>query len=285
MTFGVLLVLLAAAGIHVAWNLVIKTHPMRLLIVWWALVLGGALGVPLLWPRAGFPWPVWALIAGSAAAETMYYLLLVRAYERSDFSLVYPVARGFAPALLVIWSMVFLSERNRAWGFAGIALILAGILLVGTAGSTRTGCQSALRVRALFAAMAIGASTSVYSVVDAGAVRRTDPLFYMMTVFLLTGLFMAPVVVRRYGPRMIVGQLRELPLRTLAVTVLMPLAYVLVLRSYAAAPASYVGAVREVGIVLAAVVGWRCLGESFGPARTAGSLLMAAGIALIALAG
>ena len=285
MTPGALLFLLVAAGIHVAWNLLIKTHPMRLVIVWWALVLGGAASVPLLWPDAGLPGSVWVLIAGSAVAETLYYLLLVRAYERSDFSLVYPVARGFAPALLVIWSMVFLSERIRAWGFAGIALILSGILLVGTAGSLGKSGQRPFRIRALIAALAIGASTSVYSVVDAAAVRRTDPLFYMMAVFLLTGLFMAPVVLGRYGPRMVLGQLRKLPARTLAVTVLMPLAYVLVLRSYAAAPASYVGAVREVSIVLAAVVGWRYLGESFGPARTGGSLLMVAGIALVALAG
>jgi len=62
-------------------------------------------------------------------------------------------------------------------------------------------------------------------------------------------------------------------------------AYALVLQAYVLAPVSYAGAVREIGVVFAALVGWRWLGEAFGPIRTAGATLIFLGLVLIALAG
>lgn len=41
---------------------------------------------------------------------------------------------------------------------------------------------------------------------------------------------------------------------------------------------TYVAALREVSVVLAAVVGWRLLGEPFGARRVAGAALAAAGL-------
>ena len=61
--------------------------------------------------------------------------------------------------------------------------------------------------------------------------------------------------------------------------------YMLVLIAFSRARVSYAGAVREVSIVFAALAGWWLLGERFGPLRTAGSLLIFAGILTIAVAG
>ena len=61
--------------------------------------------------------------------------------------------------------------------------------------------------------------------------------------------------------------------------------YALVLQAYALGRVSYAGAVREVSVVFAALVGWRWLGEGFGGWRVAGALLIFAGILVIAIAG
>ena len=42
---------------------------------------------------------------------------------------------------------------------------------------------------------------------------------------------------------------------------------------------------RYIGVVVAAFVGWRWLGESFGGMRTVGDILIFAGILVIAVAG
>jgi len=49
-------------------------------------------------------------------------------------------------------------------------------------------------------------------------------------------------------------------------------------------PLGYAGAVREVGVVIAALAGWLWLGESFGPRRLAGAAAVFAGILVLAFA-
>ena len=67
--------------------------------------------------------------------------------------------------------------------------------------------------------------------------------------------------------------------------VLTQLTYLLVLQAYAIGRVGYAGAIREVSVVFAALVGWRWLGEGFGSLRTAGAALIFAGILVIALVG
>ena len=62
-------------------------------------------------------------------------------------------------------------------------------------------------------------------------------------------------------------------------------AYTLVLRAYAVAPLAYAGAIREVSVVIAALVGWLWLGEQFGARRLAGAWLVFAGIVILATLG
>jgi drug/metabolite transporter (DMT)-like permease len=63
------------------------------------------------------------------------------------------------------------------------------------------------------------------------------------------------------------------------------LTYLLVLQAYDLARASYVGAVREISVVLAAIVGTVWLGESWGALRIAGAVCIFCGILVIAIAG
>jgi len=104
-------------------------------------------------------------------------------------------------------------------------------------------------------------------------------------VFALTGLFVAPLVFRQYGYHDVVAVWRTDWGHILAVGILTLLTYILVLQAYTIAHVSYVGALREVSIVLAALAGWRWLGEAFGALRTVGALLIFVGIVVIATAG
>ena len=63
------------------------------------------------------------------------------------------------------------------------------------------------------------------------------------------------------------------------------LAYALALRAYHSAPVGYAGAIREMSVVMGALAGWRLLGEGFGPLRVAGSIVVFAGILMIAALG
>ena len=67
----------------------------------------------------------------------------------------------------------------------------------------------------------------------------------------------------------------------LAVALLSPIAYILVLRAMQEAPVALVAAARESSIVVGALLGWLVLGEARGAHRLAGSVVVAAGIAAI----
>ena len=129
------LALVTGAGLmHALWNLVLKRSSARLPVTTWALLGGAAVFSPMLvreWPP---PPQVWPFACASALVLLVYYSCLARAYRNSDFSLVYPVARGTAPAMLALWAIIFMGERFGGVRTAGAALVFVGILVLAVAG-------------------------------------------------------------------------------------------------------------------------------------------------------
>jgi len=284
MSLDSLLLVLLSALLHTVWNLMIKRVEEKHLFTWWALVAGSVFYLPMLLWHTPFPPKIWTFALSSAVLETLYFLALIRAYERGDFSLVYPIARGAAPALLALWANLFLKERPSLEGLGGLALLIAGLLVVGSAGwgSRRAGSS---RSQDLVSALGAALCISVFSVIDAAAVRYMFPGAYTVLVLGIMSLLVAPVIVIHYGAAPALSVLRAHLLRVGVVGILVFGAYMLVLQACLSARVSYVGAIREISIVLAALVGWIQLGEQFGIIRTVGSVLIFLGILVIGIAG
>jgi drug/metabolite transporter (DMT)-like permease len=284
MPFTAIAFIIAAAAMHTAWNLIVKRAGQRQTVTWWALIVGVLANLPLLLGES-IPAEVWPYAIASAAVEAAYFMLLIRAYENGDFSEVYPIARGAAPVFIAVWAVLFLGERPQAAGLAGLGLLLVGLMVVGASrlmtGRRAVSVNASLLVTMLTVALCI----SVYSAIDAGAVRLMRPAAYNVLVMGLTALFIAPFVIARYGVGVVAREGRANLSRIVIVGVLLLLAYMLVLEAYSMARASYVGALREISVVMAALVGWRLMDEGFGVARTAGAVLIFCGIVVVALAG
>jgi drug/metabolite transporter (DMT)-like permease len=276
---------LASAVLHTVWNLVLKQAANKQMLTWWALVAGFVLSSPVLLLGPPIPARVWPYVLGSAVAEAAYFWMLVRAYERADFSLVYPLARGAAPALLALWAALLLDERLSAAGVGGLALVLAGLTLVGGARLFGPGRVALRELRGVGSALGVALCISVYSLIGAAAVRFAPPAPFAVLDLGLTALLLAPLVLGRHGGRAVLAAAAAAPLRIAAVGALMMLTYMLVLTAYALGPVSYAGALRESSVVLAALAGWLWLGESFGAVRVAGAVLIFAGIVLVAAIG
>ena len=284
MSASLVLLLLAAAALHAAWNLLLKPAQHRHVLMWGALVVTTAAFLPLLAFRPPIS-GVWLFVGTSAVVEAAYYALLMTAYGTGDFSVVYPIARGTAPALLATWSVIFLGERPGAAGIAGLGLIVGGLLIVGGTGGAPGLPRLRHPARGTSLALVLALLISIYSVIDGAAVKRADPFAYTVVVFALTTLVLTPLVLGRYGWPKVAEVLSAHPGRVIAVGVLQCLAYMIVLYVYSRAQVSYAGAIRESSIVIGALAGWLYLGEQFGKVRLAGALVMFAGIVLIALAG
>lgn len=283
MPLSALGLLLIAACLHTAWNLLIKRASEKQVFTWWALICGLICFSPLLIEVRAFPLSIWPYVLSSAGMEAIYYLVLLGAYQFGDFSLVYPIARGAAPALLTLWAVLFLGERPAPLGFVGIGLLIGGLVVVGGTTWWRQRKGSSIARSALGLALATACCVSIYSAIDGAAVRQVAPLPYTVLVVGLSGVLITPLIVLRYGGRAMLAELRAHWGTILLAGILSLLTYMLVLLAYSFSPVSYGGAIREISVIFAAFIGWRWLGEGFGRARVLGAALIFAGILLIAL--
>jgi drug/metabolite transporter (DMT)-like permease len=289
-TPAALLVLLAAAILHAGWNLLVKQAADKQVFTGLALLAGALLAAPVL--AAGFPFParVWPYALASAFCEALYFAALAAAYRLADFSLAYPIARGAAPLLLALWAVWWLGERPRPGGVAGLSVLVLGLLVVGAAGRShpqeeRPAAQAGGRWAGIAAALAVAVLISVYSVIDAAAVRFVAPAPYTALVLALAVPLILPIVLFRSSLQILRAAWRLQWRRILLVGALMQISYGLVLFAYSRAPVSYAGAIREVSIIFAALAGWRWLREPLGSRRLAGAVLICLGILLIAMTG
>src|SRR4051812_1303000 len=155
---------------HAAWNVILKTSGDPLLTSGRAMIAGTAVGLPLAviaWFATGSPAiPADAFFLGvvSGLIEVVYLVLLSGAYRRGDLSVVYPIARGTAPLLAIVAGVVLLGERLGVVAWAGVACLVAGLLIVQR--PWRFLRRGAAIEAAVPWALACGFSIAAYSTVD-----------------------------------------------------------------------------------------------------------------------
>lgn len=285
MSIVALTLLLIAAAMHAGWNLLLKRAREKQVFIWLAHVIGTLCYMPLLLWSPSVPASAWIFVVCTALAQVGYMLALAHAYEIGDFSLVYPLARGSAPALLTVWATLFLGEQPRPGGLAGLALLISGLIVVGSTRWWERRRTATISSSGLRAALLVACCISIYSAIDGTAMRFVDPLPYLTVSMAVTSIFVAPVILLRYGSASVVTEWRGQWRRIALVGILTMTAYLLVLQAYAVSRVSYVGAIREISIVMAALIGWRWLDESFGMTRVIGASLIFSGILVITVFG
>jgi drug/metabolite transporter (DMT)-like permease len=263
---------LAAAFLHAGWNVFLRGSDD--VAARTAVVLG--LSVVIFAPVAALTWSVsWAAapyVAASAALEGVYFALLVVAYRRRELSLVYPIARGSAPLLVLLGTAVVLGREVSPEGAVGVCLVAVGVVLVR---GIRRGAEG------VAIALAIGCAIAGYTLVDKEGLRHAAPLPYLELVLLPVALVALPLAAARRGGHVLRAQLTT---STLVAAIASFAAYALVLAALRLAPAPEVAAVRETSVVIAALLAGTFLRERVGIERLAGAAAVAAGVALIALA-
>jgi drug/metabolite transporter (DMT)-like permease len=282
--------LLAAAGLHTLANLLLKASRNKLAFTWWMLGVTSVLGLPCWFFTGDINATGWLLILASGLLEALYFIALSRAYTYGDLSQVYPIARGSAPLFIVLWAVLFIDERPSLWGLFGVCTVVLGIYLINLP-SFAAWKQPLVHFgdTATRWALVTGCLISAYAVTDKVGVRYVHPIVYLYLFLFVTWVALGPMwLMARQRQAMLdeirIGRMRS-PMGILGAAISGVIAYLLVLIALRRAPVSYVGAVREVSVVLGAIVGVRFLGERGGAVRVFASLLIFAGIVLIATAG
>lgn len=276
--------LLFIAGIlHAVWNLLLKQLEHKYIIVWLSLVVGSFLFLPLLIfgniPLLG----LWPYALGSAFFQTCYFAALAAAYNKGELSLIYPIARGFAPVFLTFWSLLFLGEYFTDTGAIGLVILIVGLVVVSCCDLFFKHEDTYITLSAIALAFSVSLFISFCSVIDGAAVKITNPSPYTIFVFFLSALFIAPIVLYRYGWVTTKNVWNNYWKKISIIGFCNVLSYIFVLGAYALSKISYAGAIREVNIIFGAIAGWKFLKEGFGRIRTLGAIIIFIGILIIAI--
>jgi drug/metabolite transporter (DMT)-like permease len=272
MPTSALLLALAAAFVHALWNILLARARDIEAATAVALVTAEVVFAPV----AVFTWDaersVWPFLVATGVLQLAYFALLGTAYRLVPLSVVYPIARGGAPVLVLLIGAVFLGHGASLTQVAAVLLVVAGILLVrGFGGADPRGIAFGL---------AIATCIAGYTLVDKSGVRHAEPITYLELSMIAPAIVYTAAVIRVKGAGAVRGAVG--PASILAGICTFG-AYALVLAALQRAPAASVAAVRETSVVIAALLAAVVLRERVPPSRLAGAVVVAAGIAMLAL--
>ena len=290
MTATVVALIVGSACIHATWNLLAKragsTTAFTAVLVWVASIIYAP--IVLVWWI--FNQPTFGLveigvICVSAIFQVAYFVLLNRAYQAGDISLVYPIARGSGPMFTVTGAVLLLGEQPSIVAILGVILIGIGVLVLSSkrrVNESEATPAGAPHSTAIWLALAVGISIASYSLWDKVAVtlRHIHPLLVNWGVNFGVSLALLPYAVRHTSEIRAVwfNQRRA----AVAVGLLNPLAYLIVLFALTLSPVSSIAPMREISIVLGTLLGARVLHEPVGLRRFAGACILTAGVVSIA---
>ncbi|MFA4914765.1 MAG: DMT family transporter [Burkholderiaceae bacterium] len=288
MTFASLLLVVLASLIHASWNLLAKRAAAAGPVFVFAYSLIACIayapwvgyvmlqGDSMLWTSTGL-----LFILASGVTHLIYSLCLQRGYQVADLSVVYPVARGTGPMISTIGAFLILGELPSGQGVAGLLLVLAGIGLIATQGDLsafrRPGGQTGVRW-----GVATGGMIASYTVVDAYAVKILGIAPVVLDWFcnLLRFLLLAPLYVSK--PRRAFRSMRGYWWIAIGVGLLSPMSYILVLFALSSgAPLSLVAPMREMSMMVGALMAMMILREQVGKWRLVGCAVLIAGVVLL----
>ena len=276
MTPLVVVLVLAAAGLHAGWNVLLKTSgdPLptstRALAASALLVTPGLLSVWFLTGHPGLPALGWLILVLSALAEAAYFVFLSRAYQAGDLSVVYPVARGTGPLVAVAAGLLILREHLGALELVGVVALLGGIWAV----------RKPKLDAAVLPALVTGVFIGVYTTLDRVGVNLGSPWLYAGLLWGLMAVFLAALT---RGRPLAPGAGENWRL-SIAIGLMMATAYGFVLFALTVAPVAIVAPLRESAIVLVTAWGvWRMKEREGATIRIAGAVAIVAGIVLIAI--
>jgi multidrug transporter EmrE-like cation transporter len=264
---------LAAAFVHALWNLLVaRARDPRA-----ATAIAAAASVTLPLPLVAASWTAGAavlpLAIASSGFELAYLAVLAAAYDRAELSVIYPLARGLAPVLVLVVGVLVAGAPHPPLAVAGVGLVATGVVLV-------RGVGGRAAWRDVGRALAIAGCIAGYTSIDKIGVTYASPLAYYELVMVGPASLYLAALLRTRG----LGEVRrELHPSTVVAGLGMFAAYSLVLAALTLAPAASVAAVRETSVVVAAIMGGLFLSEPVGARRLLGAAVVAAGVAALAM--
>ena len=286
MTTTVALAVILSALMHASWNALVKGGDDGWLTG--ALITAFAAAAALIVAVVFAPWPAahhWPWLMGSGALHAGYFLLLMSAYTYGDLGKVYAIARGTAPLVIVALAGPLVGDTPSWQEVAAILVLVTGVVAL----TFEPGKFATADFKAIILAVLTGSMIADYSLFDTLGIRTIGPeleyaaITYTSWLMIFTAIPVLAVVFTirrgRIAPYLRANAIKGAVGGIIAVT-----SYMLILFAFANASVASVAALRETGVVFAALIGTFILGERLGKRRIPAAIMVAVGAGAIKFA-
>jgi len=261
---------LCAAIFHASWNIAVKQTGDRFLALWGQFVFSGSIAMIILavWSFIdGIPDIAWWWAIFSGCGHLPYVMLLARAYDKNDFSVTYPIARGAGALTATTLGLIFLGDDLSGLSMGGIAVVIFGLWIL----------VSNQKINNITPALGVALTIGGYSVIDAYGARNSNSIAFALSVFVSGGLTIsawALITRRKHLKAFITSHWQT----SAAGGVMSLLGYTMVVYAFTLAPVGYVATLRESSVVIAALAGWKYLKEEDHKRRLTSAAVVVIGL-------
>jgi len=209
--------------------------------------------------------------------HTGYQLFLLYSYRIGDLSQVYPLARGVAPIVVAVVSVVFLGTHLDQIELSAIAIIGSGIISL----SLVRRSDGLRNYKAAILAIVTGGFIAAYSLVDGlGARVATTALGFYGCLSILNAIIFT-IIINFIKPGMVKIVAQENYKLALSSGGASFTAYALVIWAFTMAPIPVVTALRETSIIFALFLGVFVLKERLDLIKVFASMVTILGAGLL----
>lgn len=291
MTLNIIGLIFLSTFMHAGWNLLARYNHAERSFYQKMLAIATFVGfIPAVLSELKFPSmnaQAWICVSGSGIFAGLYLFFLARAYEDSDFTIVYPVARAL-PVLFVAFGDIVRGRTLTFLGWVGIFLVAAGCVIVPQKSLRDIRISNYYNRAGLWMFLA-ALGTVGYTILDKigsesiplGPISAAKYCYFYFAISYLPYL----LLLRFFKPRKISNTTNEWVLAAIA-TMFGFSAYWLVIWAFQLSPyAGYIVAFRQFSIIIGAVIAFIIYKEGGIKVRLVGALSISLGLLLIGLWG
>ena len=223
------------------------------------------------------PWAVWQIMIIGVSVHFIYQFAQAAAFTKGDMSVVYPIMRGFAPALAAFFAFLFLKETLTPREILGLSIVVAA--LIGFGWPQRIKIKGAKT--ALAFALFCGLLTAIYTVIDAYGMRLAPHKFAFIAWFFVMEGFGITVMVSILKRHNLKARIADDIKGGIAAGFFGLITYSTALYAFSIAPIAGLAALRETSVIFGAILAALWLKESFGLRRIILAIILAIGLILM----
>ena len=280
-----ILMITIAAAIHASWNAVARRAEDVVSFAWLSCLYATVIFSPFAiyvfnQSASNIDASAYGALFITVLCTCFGFLAILLGYKIGDYSVMYPISRGTGPLIATVAAILFLGERPSAAALAGIAMIVAGVFIIG---GGWTAIKSKHSLKPILFGILTGALIANTTVWAKHCISNHNIPFLLVDYAAVAGMFLLLTPYAIAKRESVINEWTKNKFSALIVAICRSLAYLMVLFVLTGSQVYYVAPLREMSILFATLIGARLLKEGQLRRRLAAALVLFGGLVSLSI--